>query len=313
MHRPPPVFRPTRREDATVPDLGDFSAIFAHLALIRSRIPTPQRHVVEDEATSEAETSESADEADVDIKQTDFAHATKSTTPPKNKKRKKRVRIVSQPAVSTRGKPSRPLWEDVEDPVQMRRRRSSARLVRTSSASDSATVSRPMSNGLTPPVAPEVYQSYGLPLSGPDKSTSLMDKIASLFPNEDLYRRRNIFLPNPPSLPAPTDDQPSVFVFVDHSNVHLGFLHHLKSAYPLLDLRKFKRARPALDGDEPRQKARRPRLDYDSLFAVLERGRRVVHRYLAASRPLYQHLDVAASRGYEVQLVRHPLIPRTRV
>lgn len=164
-------------------------------------------------------------------------------------------------------------------------------------------------NALVPVVDDDLdYEVYSLPLDGPTKATSLMTKLEAIFPHETAFKQNNIFVSTHHSSSDTTSSsasQPSrpVFVFIDHSNIHLGFIKYMKQYYPQLDYRQFKRARSTSVGVGG---SRKIRMDYDSLLAVIERGRRVVHRYLAASSPLYQNLNVPVARGYEVQVASPP-------
>jgi hypothetical protein len=81
-----------------------------------------------------------------------------------------------------------------------------------------------------------------------------------------------------------------IHVFIDNSNILVGFLayykQHAKRPKGLLSQRS------------------RPTLEYDALFTILERGRNIARRVLVASSPLYQPLEQADQAGYEVSVLK---------
>ncbi|RUS29172.1 hypothetical protein BC938DRAFT_480964 [Jimgerdemannia flammicorona] len=82
-----------------------------------------------------------------------------------------------------------------------------------------------------------------------------------------------------------------VHVFIDHSNIAVGLLNYCQK-----------------DAKSPPKK---PRLNYNTLFAILERSRHVNRRVLVASYPLAQPLDDAETAGYEVSILHRVLKPRS--
>ncbi|KAF8509521.1 hypothetical protein BU17DRAFT_98851 [Hysterangium stoloniferum] len=93
-----------------------------------------------------------------------------------------------------------------------------------------------------------------------------------------------------PRGPEPVRGDPLTHVFIDHSNILVGFINHLK------------RTRKAGSG--------KPLLYFPALTLILERGRPISRRVLATSSPLYQNMDNAKELGYEVHVyVRVPEQP----
>ncbi|KAH9849425.1 hypothetical protein C2E23DRAFT_737498 [Lenzites betulinus] len=88
-----------------------------------------------------------------------------------------------------------------------------------------------------------------------------------------------------PRGPVPQSQDTLIHVFVDHSNILIGFItyvkRHLQHVY-----RKYKQAH----------------LSHAALALVLERGRPVTRRVLVTSSPLYQSMHSAEELGYEVRI-----------
>ncbi|KAI0254546.1 hypothetical protein BJV78DRAFT_924410 [Lactifluus subvellereus] len=87
-----------------------------------------------------------------------------------------------------------------------------------------------------------------------------------------------------PRGPTPTSGQPLIHVFVDYSNILIGFLTYLRRHPHHLVSTKVRR------------------MSHAALALILERGRSVTRRVLVASSPLYQPMETAAQLGYEVQV-----------
>jgi len=90
-------------------------------------------------------------------------------------------------------------------------------------------------------------------------------------------------------IPLKISDDP-IHVFVDNSNILVGFLAYC---------RQYARRSRGLLGQRSR-----PTLDYDALFTILERERNIARRVLVASSPLYQPLEKADQAGYEVSVLK---------
>jgi len=94
-----------------------------------------------------------------------------------------------------------------------------------------------------------------------------------------------------PRGPEPGRGDPLTHVFIDHSNILVGFINH------------WKRTRKPSSG--------KPLLYFPALTLILERGRLINRRVLATSSPLYQNMDSAKELGYEVHVyVRVPEQPQ---
>lgn len=124
----------------------------------------------------------------------------------------------------------------------------------------------------------------------------------------------------PESLPPPVDERPRVEVFVDNSNIMYSFLNWLR-ARPEAQYQSFgeRATKTVVVGGKKAQ------LDYTTLFAILERGRKVERRVLIGSSPLWQGLDTAVewvclalhlnataaevAQGYEVSVLQR--VPRS--
>jgi len=108
--------------------------------------------------------------------------------------------------------------------------------------------------------------------------SQLKQVLADDFPDNDLIDPRG---------PEPQIGDTLTHVFIDHSNILIGFLNQVKR------LRKNNTGKPLLF--------------FPSLQLILERGRPISRRVLAASRPLYQNMDIADELGYSVHVyVRVP-------
>ncbi|CAE6385113.1 unnamed protein product [Rhizoctonia solani] len=83
-----------------------------------------------------------------------------------------------------------------------------------------------------------------------------------------------------------------LYVFVDHSNILVGFLEYIKKNPQLL---------PPSVGSPKRLK---PKILHTALVLLLERGRPCARRILVASSPLHQTLDGVVGMGYEVSVLQ---------
>lgn len=119
---------------------------------------------------------------------------------------------------------------------------------------------------------------------------ALAHKLRLLFP-EDAARLSSILSNDQaeegdfvdPRGPKPRSKDTLIHVFVDHSNILIGFLTYL-------------RRHPAILAGRPK------RLSHAALALILERGRSVTRRFLATSSPLYQPMELAMQLGYEVRI-----------
>ncbi|KAJ3540977.1 hypothetical protein NM688_g6148 [Phlebia brevispora] len=88
-----------------------------------------------------------------------------------------------------------------------------------------------------------------------------------------------------PRGPAPRMKDTLIHVFIDHSNILIGFLSYLRRHTNRIN-RKSKH------------------LSHAALALILERGRPVTRRVLTTSSPLYQPVDTAEQLGYEVHVLQ---------
>lgn len=78
-----------------------------------------------------------------------------------------------------------------------------------------------------------------------------------------------------------------LYVFIDHSNILVGFLEWLKK-----------------QGITNKQTNGKPKLSHSALALLIERGRRCLRKVLVASSPLYQSLDEMAGMGYQISVLQ---------
>ncbi|KIJ49263.1 hypothetical protein M422DRAFT_45163 [Sphaerobolus stellatus SS14] len=117
---------------------------------------------------------------------------------------------------------------------------------------------------------------------------ALAQKLRRQFPQND-SRLKQILLDDKltnnlidPRGRGPDVGDPLTHVFIDHSNILIGFLNYIR------------RSRKPGSG--------KPLLYFPALSLILERGRPVTWRVLAASSPLYQNIDIAKELGYSVHV-----------
>lgn len=119
---------------------------------------------------------------------------------------------------------------------------------------------------------------------------ALSHKLRLLFP-EDAATLSSVLsddFPDPPDFidprgPSPTPSDPLIHVFIDHSNILIGFLNYLRRNL--------------------HHSARKGKhMSHSALALILERGRPINRRVLVTSSPLYQPMDSAEQLGYEVRI-----------
>ncbi|CAG8582316.1 4097_t:CDS:10 [Diversispora eburnea] len=86
-------------------------------------------------------------------------------------------------------------------------------------------------------------------------------------------------------IPIKISEDP-IHIFVDNSNILAGFMAYCRQQQ---NLRRTQNPRTILG----KRSNKKPMLEYEALFTILERGRNVARRVLVASSPLYQQLDKA--------------------
>ncbi|KAI9797992.1 MAG: hypothetical protein M1833_005048 [Piccolia ochrophora] len=128
----------------------------------------------------------------------------------------------------------------------------------------------------------------------PDRKVTLMKKLIRDFPAERGSLLRH---PTPLSAITTTSSQSNaIHVFIDSSNIMIGFFDTLK------------RAR----GISYSLRTRRVPLSFHSLALILERGRPVSKRVLAGSQPLVPSETEAEHLGYETNILDRVLKARER-
>ncbi|KAI0087183.1 hypothetical protein BDY19DRAFT_1092299 [Irpex rosettiformis] len=131
------------------------------------------------------------------------------------------------------------------------------------------------------PIDPRVLQlrnlAHKLRMLFPKDAASLAAVLSDDQPGEDDFVD--------PRGPVPRAKDTLVHVFIDHSNILIGFLMYLKRHMHRMS-RKTKQ------------------LSHAALALILERGRPVTRRVLATSSPLYQPVDSAEQLGYEVHILQ---------
>ncbi|KAG8905599.1 ATP phosphoribosyltransferase (ATP-PRTase) (ATP-PRT) [Tulasnella sp. 403] len=90
--------------------------------------------------------------------------------------------------------------------------------------------------------------------------------------------------------PAPGSQEALLYVFIDHSNMLVGFLEWVR-----------RQKHQNLPGISRSTKAK---LSHAALVLLLERGRKCLRRVLVASSPLYQSLDEIGSMGYQLSVLQ---------
>ncbi|TBU45616.1 hypothetical protein BD309DRAFT_989435 [Dichomitus squalens] len=88
-----------------------------------------------------------------------------------------------------------------------------------------------------------------------------------------------------PRGPEPQVEDTLIHVFIDHSNILIGFISYVKKHL-----------------HHVARKIKQTHLSHAALALVLERGRPVTRRVLVTSSPLYQPMHTAEDLGYEVRI-----------
>jgi len=121
---------------------------------------------------------------------------------------------------------------------------------------------------------------------------NLAHKLRLFFPN-DAAALNTILSPESSSTnagfvdtrgPVPRSQDTLIHVFIDHSNILIGFLSYLRRHVQHVNRTKSKY------------------ISHAALALVLERGRPITRRVLVASSPLYQPVNTAQQLGYEVRV-----------
>ncbi|EJD40748.1 hypothetical protein AURDEDRAFT_115781 [Auricularia subglabra TFB-10046 SS5] len=160
---------------------------------------------------------------------------------------------------------------------------------------------QPPPSTITPIAPPPVNGAVSRPLPVPpspavQRLRSLAQKLRGMYPDDAPHLSRVLQDLREPAEPGgfvdvrgppatPTD--PVVHVFVDYSNILIGFISCIKRHPELY---------PRRGRDD------KPRLSHEAMSLVFERGRPTAKRELAASKPLYQPMTTAYQLGFDVHL-----------
>lgn len=134
----------------------------------------------------------------------------------------------------------------------------------------------PFSTPLDPRVLKLRALAHKLRLLFPQDAARLASILRHDFPDEENFVD--------PRGPSPRSNDTLVHVFIDHSNILIGFLTYLR------------RHPTSLVGKASK------RLSHAALALILERGRSITRRVLVTSSPLYQPMETAEQLGYEVRI-----------
>ncbi|KAI5476834.1 hypothetical protein MNV49_007130 [Pseudohyphozyma bogoriensis] len=116
---------------------------------------------------------------------------------------------------------------------------------------------------------------------------------------------------NVPEVEPEDASRPRVDIFVDNSNILYSFLNWVRARPDA----KVVNIQTVGAGGKTRvvktvsMGGRKVRMDYATLFAILERGRKVEKRVLVGSSPMWQSLEPALEWSYEVSILQR--VPRS--
>ncbi|KII84024.1 hypothetical protein PLICRDRAFT_46825 [Plicaturopsis crispa FD-325 SS-3] len=216
---------------------------------------------------------------------------------PRRKRRRRRSRTAtSSTASATRGKHANDTDEDDSDSSP------SPSPSRSSSPEPNAYKSTPA----TPPHRPSTLaHSRSTPSLRPSSSTTIDPRVIAL--RKLAHKLRMLFPADAASLNGvlaqsgsefdprgrvPKREDTLIHVFIDHSNILIGFLSHLK---------RVRHPFPTTSA-KLRHLKQQLHMSHAALALILERGRPITRRVLVASSPLYQPMDEAERLGYEVRV-----------
>ncbi|KAH9072946.1 hypothetical protein EDB83DRAFT_2505301 [Lactarius deliciosus] len=132
------------------------------------------------------------------------------------------------------------------------------------------------------PLDPRVVRLRALAIKLKFLFAAEAEHLTAILSNQSLQSPSPDFID--PRGPAPNPGQPLVHVFIDYSNILIGFLTYLRRHPHYLVSTKVRW------------------MSHAALALILERGRSVTRRVLVASSPLYQPMDAATRLGYEVHV-----------
>ncbi|KAL7272734.1 hypothetical protein RUND412_004450 [Rhizina undulata] len=125
-------------------------------------------------------------------------------------------------------------------------------------------------------------------MTSTERKKILMQKLMAMFPADTAS------LLGTPNLSGLNPKNTDIHVFVDNSNVLIGFYERIKKA------RGFRKL----------QAVRQPKLSFHALTLILERGRKVAKRVLVGSSPVAPAVLEARGLGYEINILERVLKER---
>jgi hypothetical protein len=135
--------------------------------------------------------------------------------------------------------------------------------------------------------------------SATDRRRTLIEKLISKYPDE--VNKILILQSNTPSDASylsslATLQSPDLHIFIDNSNILIGFYDNYKSKHKITD--------PFF---------RPPKFDFHAFSTIIERGRSVSRKILVGSNPLIQPVSLAQQLGYEVSILERVVDTTKRV
>jgi len=137
-----------------------------------------------------------------------------------------------------------------------------------------------------------------------DRVRTLTTKLIEMFPNEasvilgppsrTTQLGPKVHFSNKPTIPYIAANGNSLHMFIDSSNILIGFLNKVKQDHRFANSDHF---------------LRRPRLDFHALLHLLSRGRHVTRKVLVASAPLLQPIEEAQTLGFEISILQRVTKP----
>ena len=138
----------------------------------------------------------------------------------------------------------------------------------------------------SPTVSPKSPSIVPAPPAATDRRRNLIQKLISNYPGEV----NQILIPQSTSpsngsylSSLATLQSPDLHIFIDNSNILIGFYDNYKSKHKITD--------PFF---------RPPKFDFHAFSTIIERGRPIARKILVGSNPLTQPVSLAESLGYEV-------------
>jgi hypothetical protein len=121
--------------------------------------------------------------------------------------------------------------------------------------------------------------------SAADRRRTLIEKLISKYP-EEVNQIIPSQLPSPALSTFVAPKSPDLHIFVDNSNILIGFFDTYKTTRNISD--------PFV---------RNPKFDFHNFSTIVERGRPVARKILVGSNPLVQPVALAQHLGYEISIL----------